>query len=260
MASLRIFIVDSQRETLRIADETLTQKGHEVRGATDGQTALNMVSRWSPDLLILDPNLPVMDGYQFVRLVRSRPGAPLLPIIFLARRLDVQERLPGFQLDADDFMPKPINPQELEIRIRAAMKRREETERRLRPQPEQGDDWTVRMSGMRGSLALIGLPTVLNTIEMDRKSGVLVVASDDMKAKARIVVKKGTLLKATLDGYNAPANAELVYRLIPCVKGKFDFRPKLVDIPDEIQSPISSLILEGARRADEIKRANRRPF
>lgn len=260
MPALKIFVIDAERSTLQLADELLTKRGHEVRSATDGQTALNMVSRWEPDLVLLDPALPVMDGYQLVRLLRARPGAPILPILFLATRKDVQERLPGFQLETDDFMPKPINPQELEIRIRAAMKRRQETERRLRPQPEAGDDWTVRMSGMRGALSLIGLPTVLNTLEMDRKTGVLVVASDELKAKARLEVHKGKLVRASLDGKAAPANADLIYALIPCVKGKFDFRPKMIDATDEIRMPISSLILEGARRADEIKRSNRRPF
>lgn len=262
MASLRIFIVDSQRAALQLAEETLSRRGHEVRTATDGQTALNMVSRWEPDLLLLDPNIPVMDGYQLVRLLRARPGAPILPILFLAPREEVRDRLPGFQLGADGYLAKPLNPQELEIHVLAAMRRRRETERRLRPgADEEGDDWTVRMSGMRGSLSLIGLPTVLNTIDMDRKTGILVVASDDIKAKARLYVHKGRLLRATLDGYKTPANAELIYRLIPCVQGKFDFRPKpFEDTTDEIQTPISSLILEGARRADEQKRSKRASF
>ena len=260
MGSLKILVVDPARITLQLAEDTLTKGGHEVRTAMDGQAALNLVSRWEPDLILLDPELPVMDGYQLVRLLRARPGAPLLPVLFLAPRKEVQERIAGFHLDTDDYMPKPINPQELEIRIRAAMKRRGETERRLRPATQEGDEWTVRMSGMRGSLALIGLPTVLTTLEMDRKSGVLVVAADELKAKARLEVHMGMLVRASLDGKSVPANAELIYALIPCVKGKFDFRPKVITAPDEIRTPVSSLILEGARRADEVKRANRRPF
>ena len=261
MASLKILIVDAQRLTLQLAEDTLSKKGHEVRTATDGQAALNLVSRWEPDLILLDPDLPVMDGYQLVRLLRARPGSPFLPVLFQAPKKEVLERLAGFQLETDDYMPKPINPQELEIRIRGAMKRRGETERRLRPPaPPGGEEWTVRMSGMRGSLSLIGLPTVLTTLEMDRKSGVLVVVADELKAKARLEVQKGILVRATIDGKSEPANAELIYALIPCVKGKFDFRPKVITAEDEIRAPMSSLILEGARRADENKRANRRPF
>ena len=261
MASLKIMIVDADRLTLQLAEETLSKRGHEVRTCSDGQTALNLVSRWEPDLILLDPEIPVMDGYQFVRLLRARPGAPLLPVLFLAPRKEVQERIAGFHLDTDDYMPKPINPQELEIRIRGAMKRRGETERRLRPPaPPGGEEWTVRMSGMRGSLSLIGLPTVLTTLEMDRKSGVLVVVADELKAKARLEVQQGMLVRASLDGKTVPANADLIYALIPCVKGKFDFRPKIITAADEIRTPMSSLILEGARRADEVRRANRKPF
>src|SRR5688572_25473790 len=116
MASLKILIVDAQRITLQLAHDTLSKGGHDVRTVMDGQAALNLVSRWEPDLILLDPEVPVMDGYQLVRLLRARPGAPLLPVLFLAARKDVEERLAGFHLDTDDYMPKPINPQELEIR------------------------------------------------------------------------------------------------------------------------------------------------
>src|SRR5687767_10077601 len=115
MASLKILIVDAQRLTLQLAEETLTKRGHEVRTATDGQSALNLVAGWPPDLILLDPEIPVMDGYQLVRLLRARPGAPLLPVLFLAPRKEVEERLAGFHLETDDYMPKPVNPQELEI-------------------------------------------------------------------------------------------------------------------------------------------------
>lgn len=257
MPGLKIFIVDVDRSTYQLAESILSKQGHELRAAGDGQSALNFVTRWAPDLLLLDPDLPVMDGYQFTRLLRSRPSATILPIIFLTTAREARERLPGFLLDVDDFMPKPINPMELEIRVMSAMKRRHETERRLRPAPKgEGDDWTVRMSGMRGSLSLIGLPTVLTTLELDRKTGVLVVALDELRTKARLEVHRGTLVRASLDDRPEPANAELVYSLIPCVSGKFDFRPKTVDPKDEIRMPISSLILEGARRADENKRGS----
>jgi DNA-binding response OmpR family regulator len=257
MAGLKIFIVDADRSTYQLADAILSKQGHELRMALDGQTALNLVTRWATDLLLLDPSLPLMDGYQLARLLRARPSETILPIIFLTTAREARERLPGFLLDVDDFMPKPINPQELEIRVLSAMRRRHETERRLRPRPKaEGDDWTVRMSGMRGSLSLIGLPTVLTTLELDRKTGVLVVAVDDLRTKARLEVCRGKLVRASLDDRPAPANAELVYSLIPCVRGKFDFRPKTIDENDEIQTPISSLILEGARRADENRRGS----
>ncbi len=256
MASLRILVVDTDRAALSFVDGILGKRGHEVRTAPDGQTALNVASGWDPDLILLDPDLPIMDGYLFVRLLRARPGAPVTPVIFLAPRKEVQERLAGFHLDADGFMHKPVDPQELEIGILACMKRKAGTERRLRRAPrDPGEEqWTVRMSGMRGGLDLIGLPTILNTIEMDSKTGVLVVVADDLEAKARLEFQLGRLVRATLDGRDLPRNCDLVYLLIPCTKGKFDFRPGAVTSPDEIKTPTSSLILEGARRADEGKR------
>ena len=54
MASLKILVVDAQRLTLQLAEDTLSKKGHEVRTATDGQAALNLVSRWEPDLILLE--------------------------------------------------------------------------------------------------------------------------------------------------------------------------------------------------------------
>jgi DNA-binding response OmpR family regulator len=259
MPALRILVVDADRSTAALAESALAPKGHEVAAAFDAASAQRILDRRAPDLLLLSPDLPDRDGYAFVRALRARPETSLIPIFFLADRRSAMDALQGFRNAADDFLPKPIDVRELEIRIHAALKRRQETERRFRT-PPGGDeeDWTTRLTGMRGTLAQIGLPTVLGILDMERKSGVLVVAVDGYKSKFRLDLRGGRIVRATLDGAAAPRNAELVYTLLGHSKGRFDFRPCVVVADDEIRTSTATMLLEGARRLDEGKA--RRPF
>lgn len=259
MPALRILVVDADRTTAELCEAALAPKGHEVAAAFDAAGAQRLLERRIPDLLILSPELPDRDGYALVRTLRARPETSLIPALFLADRRAAMEALQSFRSAADDFLPKPLDVRELEIRIHAAMKRRQETERRFRtPGGSEEEDWTTRLTGMRGTLAQIGLPTVLGILELERKSGTLVVAVDGYKSKFRLELRGGRIVRARIDGAPAPRNADLIYTLLGHGKGRFDFRPGVVVSDDEIQTPTATILLEGARRLDEGKA--RRPF
>ena len=259
MPSLRILVVDADRSTSAAIEVSLAPKGHNVAATYDAASTERILERHTPDLIILSPDLPDRDGYALVRTLRAQPETSLIPVLFLADRREAQEALQGFRIAADDFLPKPADPREIEIRVMSAMKRKQETDRRFRRPPDaEGDDWTVRLSGMRGTLSQIGLPSVLNILEMERKSGVLVVAVESFKGKFRLELRNGRIVRATLDGAGTPRNEELIYGLLAHRKGRFDFRPGVVVSDDEINTPTSSLLLEGARRLDEGK--SRRSF
>ena len=259
MPSFRLLVVDADPATAGLIEEALSPKGHEVTAAFDAAGAQRIVDRRAPDLIVLAIDLPDRDGYALVRAVRAKPETSLVPVLFLADRAEAQEALQGFRIAADDFLPKPVDPREIEIRLLSAMKRKQETDRRFcTPAAPEGDDWTVKLSGMRGTLSQIGLPTVLSILDLERKSGVLVVAVDGYKGKFRLELRAGRIVRATLDGAGAPRNAELVYSLFAHRKGRFDFRPGVVVSDDELKMSTANLLLEGARRLDEGKA--RRPF
>jgi CheY-like chemotaxis protein len=251
MGSIRILVVDGEASTHRSVRAALEGRPYEVLSVSDGGSALQVAVRNPPDIMLVEPDLPGVDGLTVVRTLRTRPEFALVPVIFLADRRQVESRILGFRMGADDFIPKPVNFQELDLLVTAALKMREETETRVRPKVTDSVDFSVPMMGFRGTLEQIGLPSLLSLLEMDRKTGMLVVILEPEKEKARLYLREGHILRARLDRRKTPANADLVYELLGRTQGKFDFRPGVIDPGDEIRTPTSIILMEGARRIDE---------
>lgn len=253
MASTRILIIDAERTTSRQISETLEKHGYEIKAAFDAEMALQIVNRWHPDLIILRPELPETDGYRFIRSLRARPATSLIPVIWLAGKKEVQSRLEGFGMGADDFLPPPIPVDELDRRVTDAIRKRSETERKIRTTGPSSGEWSVELTGFRGNLDQIGLPSLMSILEVERKTGLLVLILEGMKEKVRLEFKGGRVVRAYIDKRATPRNAELIYHLVGRNRGRFDFRPKTITSEDEIKTPTTSLLLEGARRIDETK-------
>ena len=119
----RILVVDDDREIVRLARAYLEQSGYQVLVAYDGETALHILRREKPDLMILDLMLPDRHGYDVTRMVRGDTGLAAMPIIMLTARVDDHDKIVGLELGADDYVTKPFNPGELMARIRAVLRR-----------------------------------------------------------------------------------------------------------------------------------------
>jgi two-component system alkaline phosphatase synthesis response regulator PhoP len=120
----RILVVDDDKEVVRLIRAYLEQAGFEVLAAYDGETAVHVLRRERPDLLLLDLMLPGRDGWDITRLVRADQTLAHTPIIMLTARVDDTDKIVGLELGADDYVTKPYNPREVVARVRA----------RLRPQ------------------------------------------------------------------------------------------------------------------------------
>lgn len=121
--SQRILVVDDDREIVRLTRAYLEQSGFQVLVAYDGETALHILRRESPDLVILDLMLPDRDGLDVTRVVRRDASLAAMPIIMLTARVDDHDKVVGLELGADDYVTKPFNPSELMARIRAVLRR-----------------------------------------------------------------------------------------------------------------------------------------
>ena len=95
-----------------------------VEVATSGAGALELVTRSAPDLVVLDLNLPGLDGTEVCRLIRARPATSTLPILMLTARTEEPDRVLGLDLGADDYITKPFSPRELAARVRAVLRRK----------------------------------------------------------------------------------------------------------------------------------------
>ncbi len=115
-----ILVVDDEPKIVRQARDYLERSGFRVLTAADGQTALSVARRQRPDLIVLDLNLPGMDGLDVCRVLRRESD---VPIIMLTARVHETDRLVGLELGADDYISKPFSPRELVARVRAVLRR-----------------------------------------------------------------------------------------------------------------------------------------
>lgn len=121
-------IVEDDRVVSQLIRLYLAQAGYRVLEAADGTNGLRIALEESPDIVLLDLNLPGMDGIEVCKNIRKESE---VPIIMVTARVDEDDRLTGLELGADDYVPKPFSPRELVARVNAVLRRtRRETEKR----------------------------------------------------------------------------------------------------------------------------------
>lgn len=161
----RILIADDEQKIVRLVAGYLEASGFAVVQAANGVEALKAVTGNPPDCLILDINMPLMDGLSVAREVRKKSS---VPIIFLTARADEIDRIVGFEIGADDYVSKPFSPRELVARVKAILRRRA-------PEPRvEFESSSAKI--VRGSLSIdlerracsvSGTPVELTTVQMD---------------------------------------------------------------------------------------------
>jgi two-component system alkaline phosphatase synthesis response regulator PhoP len=119
----RILVVDDDREIVRLVCAYLERSGYEVLTAYNGETALHILRRERPDLMLLDLMLPGRDGLDVTRVVRGDGSLVAMPIIMLTARVEDHDKIVGLELGADDYVTKPFNPSEVVARVRAVLRR-----------------------------------------------------------------------------------------------------------------------------------------
>jgi len=120
-ATGRVLVVEDDVEIADVLRRTIRAEGHEVRSAGDGEEALSAAAEYLPDLVILDLGLPKIDGVEVLRRLREESD---VPILVLTARTELEDRVEGLDLGADDYLVKPFERQELLARMRALMRRR----------------------------------------------------------------------------------------------------------------------------------------
>ena len=122
-AGIRVLLVDDENQLRRVMRDLLERDGYTVFEAKDGAHALEQVDTHAPDILVLDLNLPGLDGYGVITQLRSRQATADLPIIVLTAKGDEDNEVRVFELGADDFLSKPFRARALSARIQAVLAR-----------------------------------------------------------------------------------------------------------------------------------------
>ncbi len=116
-----VLVVEDEINILKLMNIRLIKSGFNVFTAENGEMALNVLSKEEIDLVVADVMMPVMDGFEFVE--RMRAEGKNIPVIFVTAKESLDDKRTGFNLGADDYMVKPIDHEELVLRINALLKR-----------------------------------------------------------------------------------------------------------------------------------------
>jgi len=157
----RVLVVDDEKPIIELVRGYLEREGMEVIAASDGQSGLDLIRERDPDVVVLDVNLPGLDGFEVLRRARTFSDAY---VIMLTARAEEIDRIIGLAVGADDYLVKPFSPRELVARIRALL-------RRPRVGTEPGDEaWRadeLTVDPRRRAVTLHGSPVLLTVIEFD---------------------------------------------------------------------------------------------
>jgi two-component system, OmpR family, KDP operon response regulator KdpE len=116
----RILVVDDETQITRVLRTSLSSHAYDVRVANDGETALEMMKDWTPDLVITDLSMPNMDGLELTRRLRATTQ---VPIVILSVRGEERSKVQALDAGADDYVTKPFSVEELLARVRASLRR-----------------------------------------------------------------------------------------------------------------------------------------
>lgn len=157
----KLLLVDDDRELCALMTQYFTDHGYQVESAYDGRAALARAMRSGLDLIILDVMLPIVEGFEVLRQIRKRSS---VPIVMLTARTDHSDRIDGLNAGADDYLPKPFEPDELLARIRAVLRRV--------GKPDIAEERPIEVAGIRlnsasREISIQGAPVALTSIEFD---------------------------------------------------------------------------------------------
>jgi two-component system, OmpR family, response regulator len=130
-----ILVVDDDREIRTLLSDYLDKNGYRTTAAGDGKTMRRVLEHSHVDLIVLDLMLPGEDGLEICRSLRATSQ---IPIVMLTARAEPLDRILGFELGADDYLPKPFNPRELLVRIKAVLRRSAHAPRDPQPSRVRG--------------------------------------------------------------------------------------------------------------------------
>lgn len=249
MSAYRILLVDDEPTIHEILFEYLRFAGYKLISALDGPSALVAVRKETPALVLLDVQMPEMDGFQTFAAMQRIPGAASIPVLFLTALSGTSLKVKGLESGAEDYITKPFERTELLARIKAALRRSQRYQ-------EAADT-------LRGRLDQISLPDVLQTLDIGGKSAIVSLPDID----GEIVVRSGLFVKARLKHFTHQAALLRILLL-----GRGSFSVQLIGAADAVPDapsaggaasdmgpiPLTVALMHALAEIDEVRQSMRR--
>ncbi|HEY1960617.1 MAG TPA: response regulator [Polyangiaceae bacterium] len=229
-----ILLVDDDPSMRALVASALERPERTIDVAAHGEAALERMAERKPDLIVTDVVMPRMNGWTFVRRLRSNPSTAFIPVIFMTALTTPADRMRGFRTGADDYIMKPIDVCELELRVENVLYRA----RGARAGAALG-----------GNLSQFGLATPLAILELERKTGLLTVARPP--EHALFVVKHGRIVRAELTDHPGWSVIDCLTEVLAWSTGQFSFAEQAVNTSADA-IPTTALLLEASQKLDEL--------
>lgn len=150
--SEKILIIDDDLDTLRLVGLMLQRQGYQISAATNGQQGLDKAFEEDPDLILLDVMMPDMDGYEVTRRLRLNPSTMETPILMFTAKTQLDDKVIGFEVGANDYLTKPTHPSELQARVKALLARAGEKKDGATSARDGNRGFVIGVLGARGGL------------------------------------------------------------------------------------------------------------
>jgi len=236
-ADLRILVADPQTRLLERLSTALGNAGFLVATATNGMEAIGACLTKTPDVALIERDMPVVDGLHVLQEMGRHPELASVPVMMMSANATDLARLQAFQLGAVDFIPKPFTV--LEVILRA---------RRWARASQRDPERVV----LRGTLSELNLPSLLQMLESEKKTGQLAVTRDQLVAWIDFV--DGKIVRARSSEVEGDAR-DIVMKVLDWKHGFFELSagspaPGAI----EVESSVTHILLEHARLSDEAAR------
>lgn len=235
MTTWRVLVVDDDPLAVQLMRDGLAELSVAVLEARDGEEAVRLAKAEGPDLILLDVMMPRLDGFQVAALLKQDPATAEIPVIFVSALGAPKDKVRGLNLGAEDYLAKPIHPEELRARVQMVL-------RRIQPS-RRG----VPMAS--GQLEAMNLLSLIQMFEGERRTARLLLTRGD--AQGEIVFKDGKITRAAQETRKGKA---AVYQLLTWREGTFQMAPPDASsqVGGTVDAPAQALLMDGMRRLDEI--------
>ena len=214
----KILIIDDDLDTLRLVGLMLQRQGYQITPATSGQQGLDKAFEVTPDLILLDIMMPDMDGYEVARRLRANTTTVDVPILMFTAKTQLDDKVAGFEVGADDYLTKPTHPSELQSHVKALLARAERSANGAQTSEHEERGYVTAFIAARGGMGVSSLAANLaaglhNKFQTDIVLAELTPGQGSLALDLGIVEERGlaTLLeKAPLDITNSNVAEQLV--------------------------------------------------
>lgn len=172
----KILIIDDDLDTLRLVGLMLQRQGYQISAATNGEQGLSKAFDEEPNLILLDVMMPDMDGYEVARRLRENDLTKDTPILMFTAKTQLDDKVAGFEVGADDYLTKPTHPAELQAHIKALLARSSKPVKESSTEVEEKPGFVICMLAARGGLGVTTLASNLSALLHNKTQAEVILA------------------------------------------------------------------------------------